>query len=600
MSSINQAVILLTAALIAVPLFARLGLGSVLGFLCAGMVVGPYGLDLVGEVEGVLELGEWGVVFLMFIIGLELQPARLWEMRRQVFGLGGAQVALTSLALAAAGWSVMGLPPAQALLIGVGLSLSSTAFALQLLGERNELTAPHGRAAFSILLLQDLAVILLLAVLPLMTGDRHLIADRSLMVAALKVVGVLAAAVSSKWLLKPLLRVVASQQPHTLFTAASLLVVIGIAQMVQAVGLSLALGAFLAGMLFADSKYRHALEADIDPFKGLLLGLFFIAVGMSVNLHQVVARPGLTCIIVIGIVAIKAVVLYVIGRVVLGERRAAAPLALCLSQCGEFAFVIFGQATQQGAMSEPLHELLIAAVALTMATTPLLFALYERLIVSRFKAPEDARAFDVSPSEDAPVIIAGFGRMGQIVGRILRGMQIPFTALDNNADRINFITRFGAKVFYGDASRVELLRAARADKAEIFVLTISDVALSLRCAQTVKAHFPHLRIVARARDRKHAYALKELGVEQVIRETFHSSLELTALVLDGVGLPFSDSQAAIARFADHDEALMTSTQQFSNDEQVLITMAAAANQELEQLFEQDVRRRADKGRELIP
>jgi len=599
MSSINQAIILLTATLIAVPLFARLGLGAVLGSLCAGMVVGPYGLDLVGEVDAVLELGEWGVVFLMFIIGLELQPARLWGMRRQVFGLGGAQVGLTTLALATAGWA-LGLPPPQALLVGVGLSLSSTAFALQLLGERNELTAPHGRAAFGILLFQDLAVILLLAVLPLLTGDRHLNADKSIVLAALKVVGVLGAAISTKWLLRPLLRVVAAQQPHTLFTAASLLVVIGTAQMVQAVGLSLALGAFLAGMLFADSEYRHALEADIDPFKGLLLALFFMAVGMSVNLQQVVAKPGLTCAIVVGIVAIKGLVLYLVGRVALGERKAALPLALCISQGGEFAFVIFGQAMGQGAMSGPLHELLIAAVTLTMATTPLLFAAYERLVVKNQKAPKSARAFDVSPSEDAPVIIAGFGRMGQIVGRILRGMQIPFTALDNNADRINFITRFGAKVFYGDASRVELLRAARADKAQIFVLTISDVALSLRCAQAVKAHFPHLRIVARARDRKHAYALKELGVERVIRETFFSSLEVTAVVLDGVGLPFTESQAAIARFTDHDEALMTSSQQFSNDEQALISMANAANQELELLFEQDVRKRTDKGRDTIP
>lgn len=599
MNSINQAIIFLTATLIAVPLFSRIGLGSVLGSLCAGMIVGPHGLDLVGEVEAVLELGEWGVVFLLFILGLELQPARLWGMRRQVFGLGGAQVGITTLALASIAYS-MGLPTGEALLVGLALSLSSTAFALQLLGERNELTASHGRAAFGILLFQDLAVIMLLAALPLMTGDRHLGADQPFILSTLKVVGTLAAVVSSKWLLRPLLRLVAAQQPHTLFTAASLLVVIGIAQLVQAVGLSLALGAFLAGMLFADSEYRHALEADIDPFKGLLLGLFFMAVGMSVNLAQVVAQPLLTCALVLGIVAVKGTVLYIVGRVLLPERRAALPLALCISQGGEFAFVIFGQAVGQGVMTSQRQELLIAAVTLTMVTTPILFFLYERFGKRRGNTAKPAHEKEIFPTDDPAVIIAGFGRMGQIVGRILRGMQVPFTALDNNADRIDFITQFGAKVFYGDASRVELLRAARTDKAQIFVLGISNVDLSLRCAQTVKTHFPHLRIVARARDRQHAYKLKELGVEHVIRETFHSSLSLAAVVLDGIGLPFSDSQAAIARFEDHDEALMASTQNFHDDKEALISMAKSASRELEQLFEQDLPKRAYKIRESKP
>lgn len=599
MNSINQAIIFLTATLIAVPLFSRIGLGSVLGSLCAGMIVGPHGLDLVGEVEAVLELGEWGVVFLLFILGLELQPARLWGMRKQVFGLGGAQVGITSLALASLAFA-MGLPLGEAVLVGLALSLSSTAFALQLLGERNELTASHGRAAFGILLFQDLAVIMLLAVLPLMTGDRHLGANQPFILSTLKVVGTLAAVVSSKWLLRPLLRLVASQQPHTLFTAASLLVVIGIAQMVQAVGLSMALGAFLAGMLFADSEYRHALEADIDPFKGLLLGLFFMAVGMSVNLSQVVAQPLLTCALVLGIVAVKGTVLYLVGRLLLPERRAALPLAVCISQGGEFAFVIFGQAVGQGVMTSARQELLIAAVTLTMVTTPILFFLYERFGKRRSKASTPAQDAEIFPTDDPAVIIAGFGRMGQIVGRILRGMQVPFTALDNNADRIDFITRFGAKVFYGDASRVELLRAARADKAQIFVLGISDVALSLRCAQTVKTHFPHLRIVARARDRQHAYKLKELGVETVVRETFHSSLSLAAVVLDGIGLPFSDSQAAIARFEDHDEALMASTQHVHTDEKALISMAKSASRELEQLFEQDLPKRTYKARGAEP
>jgi monovalent cation:proton antiporter-2 (CPA2) family protein len=596
MTSMHQALIYLIATLIAVPLFTWLGLGAVLGSLCAGMVIGPYGLNLAGDVENVLALGELGVVFLLFILGLELQPERLWGMRRQVFGLGGAQVGLCTLALALVA-TCFGLSGGEALLVGVALSLSSTAFALQLLGERKELATPHGRGAFAILLFQDLAVIMLLALMPLLTGDKHLAAGQPLAMQILKVIAVLAAVVSSKWVLRPLLRVVASQRSHTLFTAASLLVVIGIAEAVKGVGLSTALGAFLAGMLFADSEYRHALEADIDPFKGLLLGLFFTAVGMAVNLERVVAQPGMTLLMVLGIVAIKAAILYGIGRRALGDRSAAFKLSLSISQGGEFAFVIFGQAVSQGAISTPLSELLIAAVTLTMATTPILFFLFERFVAPRLGAAEENRAFDVSPSRDTPVIIAGFGRMGQVVGRILRGLQIPFTALDNDAERIDFITRFGAQVFYGDASRVEMLRAARADAAQVFVLCVSDVSLSVRCAATVKAHFPHLKIIARARDRAHAYRLMELGVDRVIRETFHASLEISSQVLEGVGLTYSDGQAAIDRFQEHDEALLKASLEVKDDEKALMAMARAAREELEQLFEQDAPARDQRSRD---
>lgn len=596
MSSNHQAIIYLIATLVAVPLFTRLGLGAVLGSLCAGMVIGPYGLDMVGDVEAVLNLGELGVVFLLFILGLELQPQRLWGMRRQVFGLGGAQVGISTFALACLG-HLAGLPWPQAILVGVGLSLSSTAFALQLLGERNELATNYGRAAFAILLFQDLAVIILLAVLPLFTGDRALSADRPMIISVLKVLAVLAGVVSSKWLLRPLLRVVARQGSQALFTAASLLVVVGISEAVAGVGLSMALGAFLAGMLFADSEYRHALEADIEPFKGLLLGLFFMAVGMSVNLDRVACAPWQVAGLVFGIVGIKAIVLTSLGAFTLKDRNAAARLGLCISQGGEFAFVIFGQATRQGAMTEGLSELLIAAVTLSMATTPILFFLYERFVMPWLSPKPGSRDYDVAPTHDTPVIIAGFGRMGQIVGRILRGLQIPFTALDNDAERIDFIKRFGNKVFYGDASRVELLRAARADKAQVFVLAISDVALSLRCAATVRAHFPHLRIIARARDRAHAYKLMEAGVDKVIRETLHSSLAMSSHVLEGVGLTYSDGQAAIDRFYDHDEALMTASLGVHRDQKALEAMALEARAELEALFESDAPARRERSRE---
>lgn len=580
-----EAIIYLAAAVVAVPVFKKLGLGAVLGYLVAGLVIGPGGLGLIGDVEAVLHFSELGVTLLLFLIGLELQPARLWQMRRLVFGLGAAQMTLTAMAIGGVLY-FFEQPPQMALLVGLGLSLSSTASSLQLLAEKNQLTDRHGRAAFGILLLQDLAVIPLMASLPLLagTGDTD---TGSVGTTALHVGGVLLGVVASKFLLRPVLRFVASVQTHELFCAVSLLVVLGIAEAVSSVGLSAGLGAFLAGMLFADSEYRHALEADIEPFKGLLLGLFFMAVGMSVNLELIAQQPLQVVAAVIGLVAIKAVVLFGIGRPVLKSRDSALYLGVVLSQGGEFAFVIFSLATNLGLMERNLYDFLLATVTLSMAVTPVLFFVYERFVRPRAKKRKVKRPVDVAPEEDTPVIIAGFGRVGQIIGRVLRARHIPFTALDTNPEHIDFIKKYGNKVFYGDASRLDILRAARADRAQVFVLAISEMERSLRCAQAVQTHFPHLRIVARARNREHAHRLMQLGIKHVIRETLFSSLKMTVEVLGGVGLTYSDSKASIERFVEYDDSLMRDTTDFHTDEKRVMQATKKSRQELQRLFEEE-------------
>ncbi|NTX60406.1 cation:proton antiporter [Myxococcus sp. CA051A] len=586
MSFLHQALVFLGAAVVSVPLFKRLGLGSVLGYLVAGAVIGPSGAQLIGDVKNVLHFSELGVVLLLFVIGLELQPSRLWNLRHSVFGMGGAQVLITGSLLAAACF-LFGLPPAAAIIAGFGLSLSSTAFALQLLAERNQLTTGYGRLAFGILLFQDLAVIPLLALLPLL-GHTDATSVEPGWHTGLKVVAVLVGVVlSGRFLLRPLFRAVASFHSQELFTATALLVVVGTAALLNAVGLSMALGAFLAGVLLSESEYRHELEADIEPFKGLLLGLFFIAVGMSVNLGLITERPGLITGLVVGLVAIKGAVLYGLGRFNLKENEPALSLGVVISQGGEFAFVLFALAVSFHVMSTELADLLVVVVGLSMATTPLLYAAYERWGRPRFQKKAQAREYDVAPEEDHPVIIAGFGRVGQVVGRLLRAKRITFTAIDASPEHIDFMKRFGSQVFYGDASRLDLLRAARADKARVFVLAIDDVEASMRTAKTVKEHFPHLTIFARARNRVHAYRLLDLGIEHVMRETFAGSVEMGGDILQTMGLTFSESHRVMERLRDHDEKLLRETALFHRDEQKLVEAAARARKELESLFEQD-------------
>jgi monovalent cation:proton antiporter-2 (CPA2) family protein len=580
----REALLFLTVVVVAVPLFKRLGLGSVLGYLVAGVLIGPHGLRLIPEVEAVAEVAELGVVLLLFLIGLELQPRRLWELRKRVFGVGGAQVALSGASLAV-GALLLGLSWQAALVAGLGLSLSSTAFALQLLSERNELATPRGQTAFGILLFQDLVVIPLLAVLPLL-GPAGARVDTSWAPLA-KAAGLIVLIVLvGRTLLRPAFRLVASARSQEVFTATALLAALGTAILVSAVGLSAALGAFMAGVLLADSEYRHELEADIEPFRGLLMGVFFVSVGMSVALELLLERPLLVVGLVLGMAGLKILSIGVLGRRVLGAWPAGWELGVLLSQGGEFAFVLFGLAVSYEILPGPLRDTLVLVVSLSMALTPLLTLAYDRLVAPRLRT-RDPRPYDQGVEQDTPVIIAGFGRFGQVVGRILRARRIPFTAMDADPAQIDFLQRWGNKVFYGDASRLDLLRAARADKARLFVLAIDDVQASLRTAREVQEHFPHLTIFARARNRAHAYQLMELGIQHVVRETFLSSLELTGDVLQELGFSYFEARATLDRFREHDEQLLQESFQYQRDEKKLIEIAERSRRELESLFSRD-------------
>jgi len=516
MSILHQVALFLGAAVIAVPLSKRLGLGSVLGYLAAGIVLGPWGLALFQDVDAILHGSEFGVVLLLFVIGLELQPKRLWVMRRQVFGLGGAQVLLTTVLIAAVGFG-LGLSAPAATAVGLALSLSSTAFALQTLAERGELRARHGRSAFAILLFQDMAAIPMIALIPLLAAGSDAGNTGEGWVYAIKVVAVFAGVIlGGHYLLRHVLRALAKLRIHEIFTAMALLTVIGTALLMEAVDISMALGAFLAGVLLADSEYRHELEANIEPFKNLLLGLFFIAVGMSVNVGLLTESPGLILALVVSLVVGKGAILFLLGRRSGLDDAHALKLALAISQGGEFAFVILGVAVGASVVERSESELLVLVVTLSIASTPLLLKLIDSLR-DRAGSHGVERPADKMPDTNGHVIIAGFGRFGQIIGRILRAKSLPFTAIETSAEQIDFVKRFGSKVYYGDASRLEVLRAAGAGEATALVLAMDDIDASLRAADLAKRNFPNLRIFARARNRKHAYRLMDLGLQVVWR-----------------------------------------------------------------------------------
>lgn len=584
-----EAVFLLAAAVIVVPLSKRLGFAAVLGFLLAGAVLGPWGLGLIVEVERILSFAELGVVFLLFLIGLELQPSRLWALRRAVFGLGAAQVGITSLLFFALAW-VLGLAPLTALFVGIVLSFSSTAFALQLLAEKNALTTHYGRSAFAMLLFQDLAAVPLIALVPVLAGNATEVGAWPIARALLVLTAVV---VAGRFLLRPILRVVAAARTPEVFTAATLLVVMGTALLMHAAGLSMALGAFIAGVLLAESEYRHELEANIEPFKGLLLGLFFMAVGMAMNLGLIASHPLSVFGLVAALLLIKGLVLFVIGRISGHPTASAVRLALFTAQGGEFAFILFGAAGGSRLLEDTVANFLTVAVSLSMALTPLLVALAEKLLArQQAQAPE----YDRIDDDANPVIIAGFGRVGQIVARILRVKKIPFTALEANFEQVDFVRKFGNKIYFGDASRLDLLRAAKADRAKIFVLAIDDIDASIKTAETVRRHYPHLKIYARTRNRYHTYKLLDLGVEKIVRETLFSSLTIAQDVLEGVGDTPAAAAVTVAKFHAHDRELLHKQHLIHHDEAKLIHTTRQAAQELEGLFEEDtqVDRRRDR------
>jgi monovalent cation:proton antiporter-2 (CPA2) family protein len=584
MSLLAQIAIFLAAAVIAIPIFRHFRLGSVLGYLAAGIIIGPACLGLISKVDTTQHIAEFGIVLLMFVIGLELQPSRLWVLRKPIFGLGVAQIAVTTVGIGAATFLCFQQTWQSALIIGFGLSLSSTALVLQLLAERGQLNSQYGRSSFSILLFQDIAVLPALALLPLLGVAAAKTAGPGGWL-VLKFAAVLATViVGGRYVLRPMLRIVAATRVAEAFTAAGLLIVIGTALLVSQVGLSLSLGAFLAGVLLADSEFRHELEADIEPFKGLLLGLFFISVGMSANLGLVREQPLLLLGLTLGFMLFKIAILWGIGKLSGHSSTASRGLAFSLPSGGEFAFVLFGLAATLGIMNAGIAELLVLVVTASMILSPVLLILHDAL----FKLKEaDERPFD-TPIELYPkVIIAGFGRFGQIVGRILRAKNIAFTALEASQTQVDFLRRFGNQVFYGDASRLELLRAAHADNAEIFVLAIDDVDASVKTAELIRKHFPHLKIFARARNRQHAFRLMDLDVRYTIRETFASSLEMSEKVLETLGLSKSKSSETVRRFRAHDELTMAKQQAVKNDESKFMETTRESAEQLLHLFETD-------------
>jgi len=584
MSLLAQIAIFLAAAVIAIPIFRYFKLGSVLGYLAAGIIIGPAGLGLISKIDTTLHIAEFGIVLLMFVIGLELQPSRLWVMRKPIFGLGLAQVLVTTAGIGAAAYFGFEQSKESSLIIGFGLSMSSTALVLQVLAERGQLNSQYGRFAFSILLFQDVAVLPALTLLPLLGVASARTAGPGGWL-ALKFIAVLATVIiGGRYVLRPMLRIVAATRVAEAFTAAGLLVIIATALLVSQVGLSLPLGAFLAGVLLADSEFRHELEADIEPFKGLLLGLFFITVGMSANLGLALEKPWLIVGLTLSFMLLKIAVLAAIGRLSGLSPTASRGLAFSLPSGGEFAFVLFGLSATLGIMDADIAELLVLVVTGSMILSPLLLALHDAM----FKRQEsDDRPFD-TPEELYPkVIIAGFGRFGQIVGRILLAKKISFTALEANQTQVDFLRRFGNQVFYGDASRLELLRAAHAENAEVFVLAIDDVDASVRTAELIRKHFPHLKIFARARNRQHAFRLMDLDVRYTIRETFVSSLEMSEKVLETLGLSKSKAVETVHQFRAHDEATMAKQHELKDDEGKFQESVRESAEQLLHLFESD-------------
>mgnify|MGYP000196212298 CR=1 FL=1 len=577
--------IFLAAAVLIVPFFKKWGLGSVLGYLAAGSLLGPWAFGFVTDVKSILSFSEFGVVLLLFVIGLELQPSRLWAMRKAVFGLGSAQLFGTAILLGGIGYG-FGYSFTGSIVAGLGLALSSTAFTLQSLAERRALTTSYGRASFAILLFQDIAVIPLLGLLPLLGGEARPAGE--LFLSMSKVIGVIALlGIGGRYLIRPFLRLVASAQIKEVFVAATLLVVVGSAAVMEAVGLSMALGTFLAGVLLADSEYRHELESDIEPFKGLLLGLFFMSIGMSLDYGIILRKPIPVLSVTLGFMAIKYLVVYVTARVAKFSNEASKQMAMALPQGGEFAFVLFSVAVQANVFQINSADFLVVAVALSMALTPFALFLNEKFICRQGKIKDAETKFDSIQDEENPVIIAGFGRFGQITGRILRAKGIGFTALELDPEQVHFVRRFGNTIYYGDASRLDLLQQAGAAKAKIFLLAIDDIESSLKTAEIVKQHFPNLTIFARARNRQHVFDLMKLGVEVIHRETFASGLEAAEQVLVALGKSPEHAALSIQKFREHDENTLLEQYKLAGDEVKMINYSKQAVRQLSELFQTD-------------
>ena len=586
MEFLFEVVIFLAAAVVMVPIARRLGLGAVIGYLAAGILIGPWVFGLIQNVDHILHISELGIVLLLFVIGLELRPSRLRVLRRLIFVGGGAQLALSTLVLwpAAAWW----LDSAKAgLIVAVVLSLSSTAIGLQMLAEKKQLTTPYGRSAFGVLLFQDIAVIPLLALIPLFGDGGGIRPESGFAVQALTSAVIIAGIIlGGRLLLRPVLRLIVLSGVREVFLAAVLLVALGTAMLAEWAGLSMALGAFLAGVLLSDSEFRHELEASIDPFKSLLLGLFFIAVGMSIDFGRVLGEPGLIAVLVGVLMLLKFGVLLVVGRLMGLDNRSAVSLAFALPQAGEFGFVLFTVAVGEGVLSPDIVNPLIAAISVSMLLTPFLYLINERLVQPRLIGGSTAPLSDLPDDHGEPrVIIAGMGRVGQIVARNLSMLDIHFTALDFDQQHIEFVQRFGHRAYYGNAANFDTLRVAGAAQANLFVLTISDMDISIATAEMVRRHFPHLTIHARARNRRHALELKALGVDYVMRETWLSSLDMARQALTTVGVRRADRY--VDMFRRHDEDVLDEQVHYKDDLEAMAKIDRRSRDDLVELFEED-------------
>ncbi|MCZ6527453.1 MAG: glutathione-regulated potassium-efflux system protein KefC [Candidatus Dadabacteria bacterium] len=601
-SFLFQAFVYLSAAVVSVPIAKRLGLGSVLGYLFAGIIIGPFVFKFVGmETETVLHFAEFGVVLMLFLIGLELQPSRLWKLRGPILGLGGLQVGITTMIIFLIGF-LLGLGWKISLAIGLILALSSTAIVLQTLNEKGLIKTEAGQSSFSVLLFQDIAVIPMLAILPLLAapiigsigqsgaqihhGGFGVEALPGWQQAILVAVVIGTIIVVGRFLVRYVFRFIAETRLREIFTAFALFLVIGIALSMQLVGLSAALGTFLAGVVLADSEYRHELESNIEPFKGLLLGLFFISVGASIDFNLLQQEPYLILGLVVGLIVIKLVILFVLGFVFKMSMSQNFLFSFSLAQGGEFAFVLFSFATQNRVIPESISDTLILVVAVSMALTPILMIFNEKLLQPRFSNLDEKPESDTIDEKNI-VIIAGFGRFGQIVGRLLHANNIGTTVLDYKPSQIDMVRKFGYKVFYGDASRIDLLHSAGASEAKLFILAIDDKEKALEIAETVKKHFPNLEVLARSFDRRHTYELMNLGVRVIQRETFNSALELGTSALRHLGFHGYQAHRAALIFKHHDEKTLVDLHEHWGDEKTFLIQMQERNQDLIDLLSSD-------------
>jgi glutathione-regulated potassium-efflux system ancillary protein KefC len=586
-SWLTGTLVYLAAAVLAVPLAKFLGLGSIIGYLGAGILIGPWGLKLVTDPQDMLHFAEFGVVLMLFLVGLELEPRRLWQLRKPIFGWGSVQL-FGSAALMLGAGVLAGVDWRLALVAAVGLAMSSTAIGLGVLNERNLMNTTSGQSVLSVSLLQDVAAIPLLALLPLLAVSGAQASDGGGWLSAAKALGVIATIVlGGRLLLRPALRWIARSDTPEIFTAASLLLVVATAALMQSVGLSMALGAFLAGVLLAESEYRRELETDIEPFKGLLLGLFFIAVGMSIDFAAMLSQPLLMAGVVLGFLLLKFVVLWAMGRAMPLPKPERPVFMILLAQGGEFGFVVFQTAAQAGVISAPASSFLVAAVAISMLLTPLLLVVTDRWLAPHLLNASGSKGVEISEPQNQSVIVAGSGRYGQIVARLLFANGIKPTLLDHDGESIEAFRKFGWRVFYGDAKRLDLLRVAGAAQAKVLVLAIDDMEQSVEVAKMVLQHFPNLKLVARARNAEHYYALRSLGVQFIERETFDSALMSGRTVLETLGWQPHQARNLALRFRRHNLTQLDKMAPFWKDEDKLIAAAKQGRQQLEELFAQE-------------